>query len=52
MLNANLMDIIDVSSLGLGRKPDMRTRISYDHISKLILHRHKDSRFFTIKFRK
>lgn len=34
--NANLIDVVDVSSLGLGRRPDMRTKNSYDQFSKLI----------------
>lgn len=35
--NANLIDRTDVSSFGLGRRPDKRTIISNDQISKLFI---------------
>lgn len=35
--DTNLIDIIDVSTVGLGRNPDIRTKNSYDQPSKLVL---------------
>lgn len=37
-IKQNLIDNMDVSSSGLGRSPDMRTKNSYDQYSKLPNH--------------
>jgi hypothetical protein len=41
--NSNLMERTDVSSLGFGRRPDNRTIISNDQISKLFQHNNNEN---------